>query len=138
MQVSGPLKEDTVTVPKIAAVERREGAAARGSAGGRLRNRCPIQDLRRSGAPPPSGRQRKRPGESPEPGQDELTSARLSPCGARGARLDDEKRRDAMFERDASRINGPPNRHFKAIEGLLSMGPVQACGLSAHDRNKAG
>ena len=24
MQVSGPLKEDTVTVPKIAAVERRE------------------------------------------------------------------------------------------------------------------
>jgi hypothetical protein len=28
MQVSGPLKEDTVTVPKIAAVERREGAGA--------------------------------------------------------------------------------------------------------------
>ena len=40
-----------------------------------------------------------------------------------------------MFERDASRINGPPNRHFKAIEGLLSMGPVQACWLAAHDGN---
>src|ERR1041385_4085147 len=63
MQVSGPLKEDTVTVPKIAAVERREGARAGHTACGRLRE-VPSCDLRRSGAPLPHhvrGKTRKAP-----------------------------------------------------------------------------
>src|ERR1041384_7580807 len=72
MQVSGPLKEDTVTVPKIAAVERREGAGALARAPGCLRKRCPSYDLRRSGAPPPSRGQQQGPGESPETGQSGL------------------------------------------------------------------
>src|ERR671919_1610954 len=54
-KASGPVKEVTVTVPKIAAVERREGAGAlRKGRPGAFRRRCPGSQ-RRSGAPPPSG-----------------------------------------------------------------------------------
>jgi len=41
MQVSGPVKEDTVTVPKIAAVERRE-ARVPGNNGTRHLHQVPV------------------------------------------------------------------------------------------------
>ena len=41
MQVSGPVKEDTVTVPKIAAVERREARVPVTRHAGAF-VRCPI------------------------------------------------------------------------------------------------
>ena len=42
--------------------------------------------LRRSGAPPPSGRQRKRPGESPDQGQGDLTIRATASRGDENAR----------------------------------------------------
>ena len=55
MQVSGPVKEDTVTGPKIAAVERRE-ARVPDRKGTRAPHKVPRCYQRRSGAPPPHAR----------------------------------------------------------------------------------
>ena len=62
-----------MTVPKIAAVERRQGARAGHTACGRLRKRCPEDDLRRSGAPPPSGEATKTRAKARKTGQGDLT-----------------------------------------------------------------
>ena len=57
VQASGPVKEDTVIGPKIAAVERRKARLpVTRQAGAFVRCQC---DLRRSGAPPPSGEANK-------------------------------------------------------------------------------
>src|SRR5260221_12600785 len=57
VQASGPVKEDTVIGPKIAAVERRKARLpVTRQAGAFVRGQC---DLRRSGAPPPSGEANK-------------------------------------------------------------------------------
>ena len=59
MQVSGPVKEDTVIGPKIATVERRE-ARVPGNNGTRHLRKVPDVDQRRSGAPlPHAGEGRK-------------------------------------------------------------------------------
>ena len=54
MQASGPVKEDTVIGPKIAAVERRKARVPVARHAGALA-KVPSVNLRRSGAPPPSG-----------------------------------------------------------------------------------
>ena len=54
MQVSGPVKEATVIGPKIAAVERRKARVPVTRHAGAFA-KVPRCDLRRSGAPPPSG-----------------------------------------------------------------------------------
>ncbi len=83
MQVSGPVKEDTVIVPKIAAVERREGAGALARAPGCLPQKVPRIPSAVPALRLPQGRQQEGPGESPETGQDELTVRRQSLRGAR-------------------------------------------------------
>ena len=93
MQVSGPVKEVTVTVPKIAAVERRKARLPVLRRAGRLLKRCPDV-LRRSGAPPPSGEAKERPGrnllrkeKTREAGQGNLAIRRHAPRGEEDARV---------------------------------------------------
>ena len=58
MQVSGPVKEDTVIGPKIAAVERRKARLPVTRQAGAFA-KVPRLYLRRFGAPPPSGEAKK-------------------------------------------------------------------------------
>src|ERR1041385_7440309 len=53
MQVSGPVKEDTVTGPKIAAVERREARVSGNNGTRRLTRGVNLLPKRRPGAPLP-------------------------------------------------------------------------------------
>src|SRR6266536_1245570 len=85
VQASGPVKEDTVIGPKIAAVERRKARLPVTRQAGAFA-KVPQFDLRHFGAPPPSGRQR-RPGDSPEQRQGGLAIRRHAPRGAESARV---------------------------------------------------
>src|ERR1044071_9120426 len=85
MQVSGPVKEDTVTVPKIAAVERREARVPLANGTRHLSKGAGLgrSAFRRSASL--RGGQ-KRPGESPEKRQAGLAIRAHAARGAGDAR----------------------------------------------------
>ena len=72
---------DDPMLTRVAAVERRKARVPFARARGRLSQGAPVY-LRRSGAPPPSGRQRRTPGGPGRQEQGDLANRRLTPRGA--------------------------------------------------------